>query len=339
MINTKKIAAILLVAGLTCNPYNIPSTTLIHAEEATVYEQASVVSIDNLDEYNTKASISWSCELMFPEDRDKEVSDYASFTLEKDSIVKIGGKYTAIGHNLATSPDVTIYSNEARTVKKLEVSFSDSETVYLPAGTYYIEAKDKRLLNPGVKIDISICALSANKALSAVSNQDKNKSKATVTVTQALGADLKNIQYVYGAYGEKDNTNKKIWKTPINKNSNLYYNSYIATEVASGNTFTVKKNGTYTIRVITKDGAAYSIQHKVKGLDNTAPQITGVKNGKTYKKAVTIRFSDKGSGIKSAKLNGKTIASGKKVSKKGAYTLKVTDKANNTKTVKFKIKK
>lgn len=338
MINTKKIVAILLAAGLTCNPYNIPSATLIHAEEATIYEQASVVSIDNLDEYNTKASISWSCELMFPEDMDKEVSDYASFTLKKDSIVKIGGKYTVIGNNFSTSPDVIIYSNEARTVKKLEVSFSDSKTVYLPAGTYYIEAKDKRLLNPGVKIDISICALSANKALSAVSNQDKNKSKATVTVTQALGADIENIQYVYGAYGEKDNTNKKIWKTPVSKGSNLYY-SHIATEVASGNTFTVKKNGTYTIRVITKDGAAYSIQHKVKGLDNTAPQITGVKNGKTYKKAVTIRFSDKGSGIKSAKLNGKTIASGKKVSKKGKYTLKVTDKANNIKTVKFKIKK
>lgn len=71
MINTKKIAAILLVAGLTCNPFNIPSTTLIHAEEAIVYKQASVVSIDNLDEYDTKASISWSCELIFPEDSDK----------------------------------------------------------------------------------------------------------------------------------------------------------------------------------------------------------------------------------------------------------------------------
>lgn len=329
MINTKKIAAILLVAGLTCNPYNIPSTTLIHAEEATIYEQASVVSIDNLDEYNTKASISWSCELMFPEDREEEVSDYASFTLEKDSIVKVGGKYTVIGNNFSTSPDVTIYSNEARTVKKLEVSFSYSKTVYLPAGTYYIEAKDKRLLNPGVKIDVSICALPVTKALSAVSKLDKNKSKATVTVTQALGADLENIRYVYGAYDEKDNENYRIWESVFSDSE----------KVTSGNTFTVNKNGIYTIRVITKDGTTYSIQHKVKGLDNTAPQITGVKNGKTYKKAVTIRFSDKGSGIKSAKLNGKTITSGKKVSKKGTYTLKVTDKANNTKTVKFIIKK
>lgn len=332
MINMKKITAILLAAGLISNPCNISSTALIHAEEATVYEEASVVSIDNLDEYDTKASISWSCELMFPEDRETEVSDYAFFTLKKDSIVKIGGKYTAIGNNSSTSPDVIIYSNEARTVKKLEVSFYYSKTVYLPAGTYYIEAKDKRLLNPGVKIDVSVCALPANKALSAVSKLDKNTSKATVTVTQALGADLENIQYIYGTYDRKDNDNYNVW-------SRAGYLTGKATELKSGNTFTVKKNGTYTIRVITKDGTTYSIQHKVKGLDDTAPQITGVKNGKTYKKSVTISFSDKDSGIKSAKLNGKTIKSGKKVSKKGTYMLKVTDKANNTKTVKFKIKK
>ena len=72
--------------------------------------------------------------------------------------------------------------------------------------------------------------------------------------------------------------------------------------------------------------------------DNTKPTVSGVKNGKTYKKAVTVKFSDK-YGIKSAKLNGKAIKSGKKVSKKGSYTLKVADKAGNVTTVKFKIKK
>ena len=342
MINMKikKIAAILLTAGVICNPYNIPSTTLIHAEEAKIYEQASVVSIDNLDEYNTKAILSWSCELVST-DREK-VSSYSSFTLEENSIVKIGVKYTDITESFYMKYNMSIYSNEAMTKKQLEIDEYDKEprTVYLPAGTYYIEAMGEGLLTKtsAVRTDVSICALSANKTLSVVSNEDKNKSKATITVTQSLGADLKNIQYVYGAYDEKYNTNHNIWKTPIYNGSNSYYN-HIATELTSGNTFTVNKNGIYTIRVITKDGTAYSIQHKVKGLDNTAPKITGIKNGKTYKKAVTIHFSDKDSGIKSAKLNGKTIISGKKVSKKGNYTLKVTDKANNTKIVKFSIKK
>lgn len=161
MINLKKITAILLAAGLTCSSYNICPTILVHAEEAVTYEQASVVTIDNLDEYNAKSSRSWSCELMFPEDRKQEVSKYASFTLEKDSIIKMGVKYTAIGNEPATSPKVFLYSNEAMTVKKLDFGGYNSgysETAYLPAGTYYIEAKDHRVLNPGTKIDISICA-------------------------------------------------------------------------------------------------------------------------------------------------------------------------------------
>lgn len=341
MINMKKITAILLVVGLTCNSYNITSTVPIHAEEATTYEQASVVTIDNLDEYDSKAVLSWSTELVSTENG-KKVSSYASFTLKEDSIVKMGVKYTATVGSAYISPAVFLYTNEAMTNKKLEfgqyANQGKPKTVYLPAGTYYIEATDEKQPGwvHGAKVDVSVCALPVDKALSAVSKLDKNKSKATVTVKHALGADLGNLQYVYGAYDEKDNLNHNIWKTPI---TNGFYYRHIATQLTGGNTFTVKKNGTYTIRVITNDWVAYSIQHKVKGLDNTAPKITGVKNGKTYKKAVTIGFSDKGSGIKSAKLNGKTIKSGKKISKKGKYTLKVTDKAGNTKIVKFTIRK
>lgn len=73
-------------------------------------------------------------------------------------------------------------------------------------------------------------------------------------------------------------------------------------------------------------------------IDRTKPSVKGVQNGKTYKNAVTIKFSDK-NGIRSAKLNGKTVKTGTKASKKGAYTLKVTDNAGNVQTVKFKIKK
>ena len=73
-------------------------------------------------------------------------------------------------------------------------------------------------------------------------------------------------------------------------------------------------------------------------IDRTKPSVKGVKNGRTYKKAVTIKFSDK-NGIQSASLNGKPFRNGSKASRKGTYTLKVTDKAGNVKSVKFKIKK
>ena len=79
----------------------------------------------------------------------------------------------------------------------------------------------------------------------------------------------------------------------------------------------------------------------MQGVDTKAPTVTGVKNNRTYKKTITIKFKDEkgGSGIKKATLNSKRIKSGKKVSKNGFYTLNVTDKAGNIRTIKFKIKK
>lgn len=299
-MNMKKITAILLVAGFISSSYKIPFIPLIHAEETTVYEQASVVTIDNLDEYDSKAPLSWSCELVSLENGQK-VSGYASFTIGENSIVKIGVKYTETASIAYISPDVFLYANKAMTAKKLEFDSYDSgetKTVYLPAGTYYIEATDEKLIGwaHGVKVDISVCALPVNKALSAMSKPDKNKSKATVTVTQALGEDLENIQYVYGAYDVKDNDNEHIWKTPIMKGGNSYYN-HIATELTSGNTFTINKNGTYTIRVITKDGTTYSIQHKIEGLGTTEFKSADIKKDIASKKAENIYISNNDNSI------------------------------------------
>ncbi|MBQ3783367.1 MAG: hypothetical protein II838_07995 [Lachnospiraceae bacterium] len=71
--------------------------------------------------------------------------------------------------------------------------------------------------------------------------------------------------------------------------------------------------------------------------DKTAPMVSGVKNGKTYKKAVKIIYCDM-FGVKSATINGKKLKNGQKVSKKGSYTVKVVDKVGNVRKISFKIK-
>ncbi len=118
-------------------------------------------------------------------------------------------------------------------------------------------------------------------------------------------------------------------------------------EIASTNGTISKDKKTVTFEGMGKnadDTTIYAYTTKSKksagkdANDTTKPTVTGVKDGKKYSKAVTIKYSDKESGIKKATLNGKKIKSGTKVSKKGKYTLKVTDKAGNTKTVKFTIK-
>ena len=79
--------------------------------------------------------------------------------------------------------------------------------------------------------------------------------------------------------------------------------------------------------------------------DKTKPVVTGVKNGKSYKSRVTVKVSDKDSGVKSAVIKntktGKTYAKftgSKKVTKKGKYSVTVTDNMGNKKTVKFTVK-
>lgn len=100
--------------------------------------------------------------------------------------------------------------------------------------------------------------------------------------------------------------------------------------------FKVSSDGSHT--VLATD-ANKNVTKIVFTIDTKKPIVKGVKNQKTYKKKVTLKFSDN-TGIKSVKINGKK-SSTKKVTlkKKKKYTVKVTDKAGNTTTVKFKIKK
>ena len=72
-------------------------------------------------------------------------------------------------------------------------------------------------------------------------------------------------------------------------------------------------------------------------VDNKAP-IVSVVNGRTYKNSVKVTFYDKDSGVKSAKLNGKTINSGHIAYLSGRYTLVVKDYAGNTTKVSFRVR-
>lgn len=94
------------------------------------------------------------------------------------------------------------------------------------------------------------------------------------------------------------------------------------------------EDGKYTVSAELFSGTKATLKFTV---DRTKP-AANVANNKTYKSGKKITFSDKTSGIKSAKLDGKTVKSGKVVKKKGTHKLVLTDKAGNKKTIKFKIK-
>lgn len=94
------------------------------------------------------------------------------------------------------------------------------------------------------------------------------------------------------------------------------------------------EDGKYTVSAELFSGTKQTLKFTI---DKTKP-TSNIKNGKTYKSGKKITFSDKTSGIKSAKLDGKTVKSGKIIKKKGTHKLVLTDKAGNKTTIKFKIK-
>lgn len=101
------------------------------------------------------------------------------------------------------------------------------------------------------------------------------------------------------------------------------------------------ENGIHTIGIMNQNGTKKYFSFIV---DTEKPIIEGAENNKTYKKKVELTFYDNESGVKKVTINGKKISAkslenGYTIKKNGKYTVKVTDKAGHTKTIKFTIKK
>jgi len=137
------------------------------------------------------------------------------------------------------------------------------------------------------------------------------------------------------------NTANAIKNVSITRNGKVYKDTetYSVDGKAYDNLykrFAFVKDGKYVVKTTLANDATDTLKFTV---DRTKP-TTNVK-AKTYKisKSKKITFKDATSGVKKATLNGKTVKSGKLITKAGKYTLIITDKAGNQKTVKFTIKK
>lgn len=93
------------------------------------------------------------------------------------------------------------------------------------------------------------------------------------------------------------------------------------------------KLGSYSIKAVNKVG---SVKYKLM-VDYTDPKVSGVYDGGTFQRSVTIRYSDTGSGVKTAILDGQNIKSGTKVKESGKHKLNVYDKAFHVTRITFYI--
>lgn len=121
---------------------------------------------------------------------------------------------------------------------------------------------------------------------------------------------------------------------------------------------TMTKPIVFTNGIISNDGYTAYFKYNVKESlaahqivvsckrETTKPKILGVKNGRVYNRPVTIKATD-ASGIQSAEYKRGTkgkyytdfdFINGTKLSRKGTYTIRVTDYYDNTTLIKFKIR-
>ena len=109
----------------------------------------------------------------------------------------------------------------------------------------------------------------------------------------------------------------------------------------TGKTISVKKQGDWQLYLRFTTASGKKIEKKTNRfiVDWTAPDVSGIKNGKIYSGAVKFQCKDSVSGMKKITLNGKKCKNTVQVSKNGTYKVCAQDKAGNQKKIQFTIKK
>ncbi len=132
--------------------------------------------------------------------------------------------------------------------------------------------------------------------------------------------------------------NKLYGRVGLSAEDNVWLKS-LTVDGVSRNTYSilVTDHGKHTVVATDGNNNTTTVNFRI---DAKPPKIKGVKDGKTYKKAVTLRFSDD-NGVKRVEVNDKKIKGKKKVKikKPGSYLVYVYDKCGNYNEKYFRIKK
>lgn len=337
----RKLTAMVLAVAMTLGC--ITGITPAKAEETDLL---TPVYVSDWNQYHSSVDYQWEWTTDILENAETD-SEVVKLEVSKDSIVIFdfaAQSNDAVSHGFGDSGALTIYKNKLLTDEYKGLSYrigstvnetaGTQEIVVMPKGVYYLKLSVTRWGSggDGTYRDTTKLAVSAfsQSDMFSVNSKAVNKGYELTCTNSFDSGSEKKYSYMYYCKGD--------WA--------FGKDVYELSEAKDSTVIAVTEPGDYTVVFSSSDNLmglreanSVIVHHTVKGKDTTKPKVSGVKNGKTYSKAVTIKFSDKDSGIKSAKLNKKTIKSGTKVTKNGSYTLVVVDNAGNKTTVKFKIKK
>ena len=309
---------------------------------AESFDTCSVANIQSVSEIEGQPA-GYTARVTVSDDDKQGVAGCFRFALDSDSWVRLSGNYSLYSHDGAGT-HVDIYSDSGLSSRIGGFGWGywqyDHEfTGFLAKGTYYAVATTKKenyRQDFDGNVNIVAAAIPVPDIFGFHVKTASNQKTATVSIADALGHYAKSVQYRKGNVSPAHVYDSAFWK----KRTTSGPDDAVILSAGNGRySFQTLENGVYTVMVEDTGGRRYSSTVKVSGIDDKTPAVAGVKNGRTYKKVVTVRFSDRQSGIRSATLNGRKIPSGKKVSADGTYRLVVADKAGNKAVVKFRIRK
>lgn len=309
---------------------------------AESFDTCSVAYIQSVSELEGHPA-GYTARVTASENDKKGITEYFQFALDSDSWVHLSGNYSLYSHDGAGT-HVDIYSDSGLSSRIGGFGWGywqyDKEfTGFLTKGTYYAvitTKKENYRQNFEGSVNVTAAAIPVSDIFGFHVKTAASRKTAIVSIEDALGSYAKNVQYRKGNVSLTHVNDSAFWK----KRATSGPDDAVILFAGNGRySFKATKNGFYSVMVEDTGGSRYSSAVKVSGIDDKKPAVGGVKNGRTYKKAVTVRFSDSQSGIKSATLNGRKISSGTKVSADGTYRLVVADQAGNKAIVQFRIRK
>jgi len=248
-------------------------------------------------------------------------SAYYLFSVSSKSYVTIDYLFKQVDNLKADSAKCILYYRNGRVIKSQKYDTRDTSknkiSVLLEPGDYYINLS-------GVTAPTSLY-VTAEPRTNTLTQSVKRYTNKDVTVWLDSSYEYEDALMVSSKVTDSNISSSTIWRTSRNDKC----------VVIDEDSFAVSKNGWYTVRTEDENENYVMTRINITNIDKVAP-TTNIVNNRTYtSKSITIKFDDDASGVKSARLNGKTISYGKIVKAKGKYKLVITDHAGNVKTVSF----
>ena len=237
------------------------------AEAAVTFENIQAYVVEDMRDYDQVVGLSWKLDWNLDKDAGvTEQTRYAKFTLKEDCLVRI--KMATVNESAFAANDYfRLYANETMAVPLTDngIDYGNGDDNFLlKAGTYYVECGSKLYMKSTSKhsTKIMIGAVPVDKAVEITQTASTDRKKMTIEYNQKFSSDIGKVKWCEG----------KVTSMP-----------YSANKLEGTNTFTVDKNGWYTLYLEYESTVAFNkeVEHYV--YINVTGIGEGAKKGVTYK--------------------------------------------------------